>query len=120
VPIRVLVVEDSVLISSALRILLESNGYEVTVAGTAAEALAAGTHTHPDVLLLDLILPDADGLSLIGELESREIRPAVKLAMTGYDDTETRTRCLAAGCDDVLVKPVPVSDILRVIAERMK
>ena len=118
-PIRVLVVEDSVLISSALRILLESNGYAVTVAGTAAEAIEAGTITPPDVLLLDLTLPDADGLFVIGELSAREIRPAVTLAMTGYDDASTRQRCLAGGCDDVLVKPVPVRDILRVIAERM-
>jgi two-component system OmpR family response regulator len=119
VPIRVLVVEDSVLISSALRILLESNGYAVTIAGTVAEALEAGTLSPPDVLLLDLTLPDADGLAVLRELNSREIRPAVKLAMTGYDDAGTRQRCLAAGCDDVLIKPVPVSDILRVIAQRM-
>ena len=118
-PIRVLVVEDSVLISSALRILLESNGYEVTVAGTAADALSAGTHTPPDVLLLDLSLPDGDGLSLMGDFRSRDVRPSVALAMTGHDDHETRERCIAAGCDDVLVKPVPVRDILRVIAERL-
>ncbi|HLE56183.1 MAG TPA: response regulator [Rhodothermia bacterium] len=118
-PIRVLVVEDSVLISSALRILLESTGYDVSVAGTAAEALEAGANSPPDVLLLDLTLPDADGLTVIGELLSRDVRPSVKLAMTGYDDEDTRERCLAAGCDDVLIKPVPVADLLRVIAERM-
>lgn len=118
-PIRVLVVEDSVLISSALQILLESNGYDVTVAGTALEGVEAGTHSPPDVLLLDLTLPDADGLWVIEELLSRDIRPAVKLAMTGYDDAGTHQRCIAAGCDEVLVKPVPVRDILRAIADRM-
>ena len=117
--IRVLVVEDSVLISGALKVLLESSGYDVTVAGTAAEALDAGIESPPDVLLLDLILPDADGLWVMQELFSREIRPAVKLAMTGYDDDATRQRCIAAGCDDVLVKPVPIREILRVIADRL-
>lgn len=117
--IRVLVVEDSVLISSALKILLEANGYDVSVAGTAAEALDAGIQSPPEVLLLDLTLPDADGLWVMQELFSREIRPVVKLAMTGYDDAGTRQRCIAAGCDDVLVKPVPVRDLLRVIADRM-
>ncbi len=117
--IRVLVVEDSVLISGALRILLESSGYEVAVAGTAAEAIDAGIQSPPDVLLLDLTLPDGDGLSVMHELFSREIRPVVKLAMTGYDDDVTRQRCMAAGCDDVLVKPVPVRELLRVIADRM-
>jgi two-component system OmpR family response regulator len=119
VAIRVLVVEDSVLISSALKILLEANGYDVSVAGTAAEALDAGIQSPPEVLLLDLTLPDADGLWVMQELFSREIRPVVKLAMTGYDDAGTRQRCIAAGCDDVLVKPVPVRDLLRVIADRM-
>ena len=118
-PIRVLVVEDSVLISSALKVLLESSGYEVKVAGTAAEALVSGSESPPDVLLLDLTLPDADGLWVIQELFSREIRPAVKLAMTGYDDDGTRERCIVAGCDDVLVKPVPIRELLRVIADRL-
>ena len=117
--IRVLVVEDSVLISGALRILLESSGYEVAVAGTAAEAIDAGIQSPPDVLLLDLTLPDGDGLSVMHEFFLREIRPVVKLAMTGYDDDGTRERCMAAGCDDVLVKPVPVRELLRVIADRM-
>jgi CheY-like chemotaxis protein len=120
VPLRVLVVEDSVLISSALQILLESNGYDVTVTGTALEAVEAGAHSPPDVLLLDLTLPDADGLWVIEELAARDIRPMVKLAMSGYDDVATRQRCMAAGCDDLLVKPVPVRDILRAIADRMK
>jgi len=120
VPLRVLVVEDSVLISSALQILLESNGYDVTVAGTALEAVEAGAHSPPDILLLDLTLPDADGLWVIEELAARDIRPMVKLAMTGYDDAATRQRCIAAGCDDLLVKPVPVRDVLRAIADRMK
>ena len=117
--IRVLVVEDSVLISSALKILLESNGYDVAVAGTAAEALDSGIQSPPHVLLLDLTLPDGDGLWVMQELIAREIHPVVKLAMTGYDDDGTRERCIAAGCDDVLVKPVPVRELLRIIADRM-
>lgn len=117
--IRVLVVEDSVLISGALRILLESKGYDVSVAGMAAEAVEAGTLLLPDVVLLDLTLPDADGLWVLEELESRGVHPAVTLAMTGYDDDATRQRCIGAGCDDVLVKPVPVRELLRIIAERM-
>jgi DNA-binding response OmpR family regulator len=118
VAIRVLVVEDSQLISGALRILLEANGYEVSVAGTAADAVEAGAALPPSVVLLDLTLPDKDGLWVLGELESRGVHPAVKLAMSGYDDDATRERCIAAGCDELLVKPVPVREILRIIAER--
>lgn len=115
--LRVLIVEDSVLISSALRILLEANGYDVSIAATAAEAIESGVASPPDVLLLDLTLPDADGLWVISEMASRGVTPRVKLATTGRDDDVTRQRCLDAGCDDVLIKPVPVREILRIISE---
>ena len=114
---RILVVEDSVLISSALRILLESNGYEVGVAGTAAEAVDAAAANHADVMLLDLTLPDGDGLSVMSDLAARGASVPVTVAMTGHDDDITRARSLAAGCRAVLVKPVPVRDLLRIISE---
>ncbi len=117
--IRVLVVEDSTLISSALRILLESSGYEVDVAETVSDAVKAGIALPPDVLLLDLTLPDADGLSVLAQLESNDVRPVLKLAMTGYDDSGTHMRCMAAGCDEVLIKPVPARELLRIIGERL-
>jgi DNA-binding response OmpR family regulator len=116
---RVLVVEDSVLISSALRILLESNDYEVTIAGTAAEALDAASATRPDAMLLDLTLPDGDGLSVLAGLAARGASIPVTLAMTGHDDDITRQRSVAAGCTAVLVKPVPVRELLRIIGERL-
>ena len=116
---RVLVVEDSLLISSALRIVLESSGYEVTIARTAVEALDAASATRPDVMLLDLTLPDGDGLSVLNDLAPRRASPPVTLAITGDDDDVTRARCIAAGCSDVLVKPVPIRELLRIIGERL-
>lgn len=117
--IRVLVVEDSTLISSALRTLLESGGYEVDVAGTADDAVKAGISLPPDVVLLDLTLPDADGLTVLAQLHSRDVNPVLKLAMTGHDDAATRERCMTAGCDEVLIKPVPARELLRIIGERL-
>lgn len=116
---RVLVVEDSVLISSALRVLLESAGYEVTIAGTAVEALDAALVIHPDAMLLDLTLPDGDGLSVLSDLAARGASHPVTLAMTGHDDHITRQRCIDAGCADVLVKPVPIRELLRIVGERL-
>ena len=115
---RVLVVEDSVLISSALRILLEANGYEVIVAGTASDAIDAATASLPDVMLLDLTLPDGDGLSVLDDLKARDAKPSLTLAMTGHDDDITHARCMAAGCNEILLKPVPINDLLRILAER--
>lgn len=114
---RVLLVEDSPMISGALRMLLEAGGFEVTLATTAAEAIAWSGPERADVMLLDIGLPDADGLSVIGALDARGLRPATTYAMTGHGDAATRERCLAAGCDDVLLKPVPVQQLLRIVSE---
>ncbi len=114
---RVLLVEDSPLISGALRILLESGGFDVTIASTAADAIAWACPERADVMLLDLGLPDADGLTVLTGLADRGIKPARTFAMTGWNDKTTIDRCIAAGCDDVLLKPVPIQQLLRIVRE---
>lgn len=114
---RVLLVEDSPMINGALKLLLEAGGFDVTIATTAAEATARGTDTRADVMLLDIGLPDADGLTVLRALSERGMKPVTTFAMTGHGDAATRERCLAAGCDDVLLKPVPVQQLLRIVSE---
>jgi len=114
---RVLLVEDSPMINGALKLLLESGGFDVTLATTAAEAKAAGSNFRADVMLLDITLPDEDGLSVLKALDAKGMRPAATFAMTGHSDSATRERCMAAGCDDVLLKPVPVQQLLRIVSE---
>ena len=114
---RVLLVEDSDLISGALGMLLEAGGFDVTVASSAEEA-RGWTHAEPpDVMLLDVGLPDGDGLDIIGALDARGLKPVVTYAMTGHGDQLTHDRCMAAGCADVLIKPVPVQQLLRIVTE---
>ena len=72
---------------------------------------------RPDLVLLDLTLPDGDGLALFDELALAGIPRPLTVAMTGHDDPDTRRRCLAAGCAEVLVKPVPVRELLRRVSE---
>lgn len=114
---RVLLVEDSAMISGALRVLLEAGGFDVTVASTAAEASAWSGADSPDVMLLDIGLADADGLTVIQALDARGLKPVVTYAMTGHGDSATHDRCIAAGCDGVLLKPVPVRLLLRIVSE---
>ena len=114
---RVLLVEDSPMISGALRMLLEAGGFDVTIAATAAEAAAWKGPERPDVMLLDVGLPDGDGLSVIRTLAARGVKPGVTYAMTGHGDAATRERCIAAGCEDVLIKPVPIQQLLRIVTE---
>ena len=114
---HILLVEDSVLVTDALRILFEETGHRVTVAGSAADAIAAATHARPDVMLLDLGLPDADGLTVLDALAPRGLAPRRTIALTGDDDPETLRRCRAAGCHSVLLKPVSPGVLLTRVRE---
>ncbi|HJR65013.1 MAG TPA: response regulator [Gemmatimonadaceae bacterium] len=113
---HVLVVEDNALVTSAMRILLEDAKFRVSTAGTVGEAYAACQADPPDVMLLDLRLPDGDGLTLLKRLRADGAPSSVVVALTGRDEPEIRARCLAAGCVDVLLKPVDV----RALAPRLR
>lgn len=112
---RLLIVEDSELTASALRLLFEESGYEVAVASTVKRAIEIGTEHAPDVMLLDLTLTDGDGLSVLERLHDENHSPRSTIALTGYDDDEVRQRCLNAGCVDVLLKPVPIARLLALV-----
>ena len=105
---HVLVVEDNALVTSATRILLENAGFRVSTAGSVAEAYAICEADSPDVILLDLRLPDGDGLTLLTRLRADGGREPIVAALTGRDEPEIRQRCLRAGCVDVLLKPVDI------------
>ena len=109
-PRHVLIVEDNEHVTSALRILLESAEWRVSVASSIAEALESARVDPPAVALLDLTLPDGDGLLLAEPLRAAGTKRIVVL--TGHDDRDTTRRCTEAGCDDVLIKPVSVRDLL--------
>ncbi|MEO8910374.1 MAG: response regulator [Gemmatimonadaceae bacterium] len=112
---RILIVEDSALVADAYVVLFQQAGYEVEVATTVAGAIESASGGNVDVMLLDLSLPDGDGLEVLEGLRTRGKSPRTTLAMTGHDDSKTRHRCLDAGCTDVLIKPLPIAQLLRQI-----
>ncbi len=118
-PARILIVEDSMLVTDAFRILFTETGYDVDVAGTVAEAIERGTANTADIMLLDLSLPDGNGLEVLEALRERGASPGATLAMTGHDDAKTRRTCFEAGCAQVLVKPLPIGDLLRHIQRHL-
>ena len=107
---HVLVIEDNEAVASAMCVLFESAGRRVSLAATIAETLSIIQRDPARLVLLDLTLPDGNGLSLVEPLLASGCVTVV--ALTGRDEPETRIRCLAAGCTEVLVKPVPVRELI--------
>jgi CheY-like chemotaxis protein len=113
VPDRILIVDDSPLVTEAFGILFTEAGYDVDSAATVAEAIERGTAASVDLMLLDLTLPDGDGIEVLDALRKNGSLPRATVAMTGRNDSESRRKCIEAGCAEVLLKPVPIKDLLR-------
>ena len=111
----ILIVEDSALVTDAFALLFNEAGYAVHSARTVADATRIGKEKSVDLMLLDLTLPDGSGLDVLGALRKAGRAPRATLAMTGHTEPELRQKCLDAGCADVMVKPVPIRDLLRQI-----
>ena len=110
---HVLIVEDNDLVSGALRVLFEQTGRRVSIAATVADAISVASADRPDLMLIDLTLPDGNGLSVLEELNRVNRPPRVAVALTGHDDPAIAERCAQLGCADVLLKPVPTRELLR-------
>jgi DNA-binding response OmpR family regulator len=107
---RVLVVEDEQSIVDPFVRALERNGFDPVVARTVAEALRMARETHPDVVLLDLSLPDGDGRDVCRELRRESDVPIIMLTARG---TETdRIVGLELGADDYVVKPFATDEVI--------
>ncbi len=110
---HVLVAEDNELVSGAMRVLFEETGHRVSTAPSIAATVALAIADPVDLLLLDLGLADGDGLEVLAQLKDRGAMPRVVVALTGREEPEVVARCRALGCHDVLLKPVPARDLLR-------
>jgi len=109
---RILIVEDNALAAGALQALLETGGYVVHIAHSVEAAIDACSGEATDLMLLDLTLPDGDGLSVLPAVAAIGRLPTTTVALTGHDDPIITARCRAAGCHDVLLKPVPARELL--------
>jgi two-component system KDP operon response regulator KdpE len=106
----VLVVDDEPQIRTLLKATLARAGYSIVEASNAREALASKSIDKPDLVLLDLGLPDRDGLELVGPL-SAEPRSAV-LVISARDRTEQKVAALDLGADDYVTKPFDTEELL--------
>ncbi|MEQ3555011.1 response regulator transcription factor [Pseudonocardia nematodicida] len=107
---QVLLVEDDPVLGDALRRTLVKHGYPTELVGSGTAALAAVAEREPDVVLLDMGLPDRDGLGVCREIRERSRVPII--AITGRGDVAARVQGLRSGADDYLVKPVSTDELL--------
>jgi two-component system response regulator MprA len=107
---RVLVIDDDRALRDALRRALVLAGYEVQAAENGLEGLQRVDETRPDVIVLDVMMPDLDGLEVSRRLRSLGDRTPI-LMLTARDAVEDRIDGLDAGADDYLVKPFDVGEL---------
>jgi two-component system copper resistance phosphate regulon response regulator CusR len=108
---RILVVEDEKRIADFLSRGLESGGYTVDVAGDGATALEMVHATEYDLIILDLGLPDMDGMAVLKKIRTRKTSPPV-LILSARDAVDDRVKGLENGADDYLVKPFAYVELL--------
>jgi two-component system KDP operon response regulator KdpE len=100
---RVLVCDDELQILRALRVVLREAGFDVTGVATAQEALDVAAVRPPDAAIIDLVLPDGDGIDVTRQLREWSSVPIVVLSAVGEEDQ--KVRALEAGADDYVTKP---------------
>lgn len=107
---RILVVEDNPEILLNVRMGLQRSGFEVVTAGDGRAALAAFASARPDLIVLDLLLPDIEGIDLCYRFREMEGPPIIML--TSLDSVSDRVEGLRAGADDYLVKPFAMAELV--------
>jgi two-component system, OmpR family, KDP operon response regulator KdpE len=107
---RVLVVDDEPQIRRSLRVALRANGYEVEEAATGVAALEQAATRPPELVILDLSLPDLDGVEVCRRLREWTQLPVIILSANGED--EAKVRALDEGADDYVTKPFSVTELL--------
>lgn len=108
---RILLAEDDGRVASFIQRGLEEEQFQVEIAGDGQSALHAALRQAHDLLILDLGLPQRDGLSVLAELRRREIETPV-LILTARDSVADRVAGLNAGCDDYLPKPFAFAELV--------
>ncbi|MDX6729270.1 MAG: two-component system, OmpR family, operon response regulator KdpE [Baekduia sp.] len=107
---RILVCDDEPQILRALKVILREAGYDAVPAETAEEALDRAAVSPPDAAILDLVLPDGDGVDVCRQIRSWSQMPIIVLSAVG--DEDAKVRALEAGADDYVTKPFGARELI--------
>jgi len=120
-PVRILVVQDEPGLSSSLSYILEAGGYKVQIVGSGEEALRIFPELRPDLVLLDIILPDLSGLEVCRQIRASTVTPqpavVILTAQTGESD---RVAGFEVGADDFVTKPFSLRELMLRIQIRLQ
>lgn len=108
---RILIVDDEPAISISLRFLMEKQGYLVETAANGQEALHKAEHFHPHVVLLDLMMPELNGIAVCQVLRTNSPSPKI-VFLSAKGRAEDIEKGKSAGADAYLVKPFAIDDVL--------
>ncbi|WP_431044151.1 response regulator transcription factor [Streptomyces sp. P1-3] len=110
-PVRVLVVDDESALADLLSMALRYEGWDAATAGDGADAVRTAREFRPDAVILDIMLPDMDGLAVLGRLRA-ELPDIPVLFLTAKDAVEDRIAGLTAGGDDYVTKPFSLEEVV--------
>jgi len=110
-PIRVLLVDDEPALTNLVKMALHYEGWSIDVAHNGEEAIAKFNETGPDVLVLDIMLPDIDGLQILERVRESEAYTPI-LFLTARDSVMDRIAGLTAGADDYMTKPFSLEELV--------
>ncbi len=117
---RILVVDDESDIRSTLKEVLTDEGHDVDVAADAAQARAARARHEPDLVLLDIWMPDTDGITLLREWSSQGALRCPVVMMSGHGTVETAVEATRLGAFDFVEKPLSLAKLLRVVERALE
>ncbi|MBX2998538.1 MAG: response regulator transcription factor [Caldilineaceae bacterium] len=115
---KLLLVDDDEILLALLRSSLQPHGFNVSVGATAAEALHAAYQLHPDLIVVDMKLPDMDGAELCQRL--RAITDVPIIILSGLNGEESIVTGLAAGADDYITKPYRIGELIARIRAQLR
>ena len=119
-PANILVVDDEPDIRELVREILEDEGYEVTVAEDGATARTAFARKKPDLVLLDIWMPDVDGITLLKEWSAGGKPDCPVVIMSGHGTVETAVEATRLGAHDFIQKPVSLAKLLSVVSQALE
>jgi DNA-binding NtrC family response regulator len=116
---RILIVDDDDTIRSTMKAILEDEGYEVDLAASGKEGIKKSKETDYNIALLDIRLPDMEGVELL-----KLMKPAIprtrRIMVTGYPSTQNAIEALNKNADAYLIKPVDIEKLLKTIKDQLK